>query len=154
MADETPEQARPEEESKKDTVRINLPPGLTGRSTTPINVPGAPPAARPKPAVPLEDEAKQETAVMGKPAATPKPKSDTSRVQVPAAKPAAPETPRSTVKLRREPEPAGATAAAGPAPAAARAGAPAPSGGDTGLAIVAMVLSIAVAVYLAMQAMS
>ena len=30
MADEIPEQ-RPAEELKKDTVRINLPPGLTGR---------------------------------------------------------------------------------------------------------------------------
>ena len=35
MADEKPLQEMPGEENKKDTVRINLPPGLTGRPTAP-----------------------------------------------------------------------------------------------------------------------
>ena len=64
-----------------------------------------PPPPKPKapgPAVNPEEEAKKETAVMGRPAEAPKPKKDTSRVQVTAAKPATPEAPRPTVKLRRE----------------------------------------------------
>jgi outer membrane biosynthesis protein TonB len=154
MADEKPEPVKPEEESKKDTVRINLPPGLTGRAS-PTGPTSAPPA-KPKPVTPPdspEDEAKRETAVMGKPAVTPKPKSDTSRVQVASAKPAVPETPRPSVKLRREPEAvAGAMAAAGPAAQPAMAAA-APSGAETGLAVAAMILSVAVLAYLAVLAM-
>ena len=41
MADENLEQNRPAEESKKDTVRINLPPGLTGRGGPGAGAPGA-----------------------------------------------------------------------------------------------------------------
>lgn len=152
MAEEKPEQIKPEDESKKDTVRINLPPGLSGRGAVPA-APGPIPAAKPKPAAPppsAEEEAKKETAVMGRPAETPKPKKDTSRVQVPAAKPTVPETPRPTVKLRREPEMPVAAAAAGPAaPAQRPAVAAAPTGADAALAVGAMVLSIAVLVYLA-----
>lgn len=160
MADETPEQPKPtEEESKKDTVRINLPPGLTGRSSAPISGGGAPPppakTKAPPPPVSPEDEAKRETAVMGRPAETPKPKKDTSRVQVSAAKPAVPETPRPTVKLRREEQeepPAGTHAATLAAAAPKVAAVAAPSGGDTVLSLLAMLLSIAVAAYLGLQA--
>lgn len=153
MADEKPEQTNPEEESKKDTVRINLPPGLTGRSTT--SGPTSAPPAKPKPVTPPvspEDEAKRETAVMGKPMAAPKPKSDTSRVQVAGAKPTVPEMPRPTVKLRREAEPTAGAPAAAPAAHPAMAAA-APSGAETGLAVGAMVLSVAVLVYLAALSM-
>ena len=151
MADEKPPQPSPDEESKKDTVRINLPPGLTGRSTTPTPA-GAPPA-RPIPAGPPatpEDESKKETAVMGTPVAAPKPKKDTSRVQVSAAKPAVPEMPRPTVKLKRDEAPAAVSpTVAATAPAARPAAVAAPSGADAGLAFVAIVLSLAVLGYLA-----
>ena len=153
MPDEKPPIPAPEDESKKDTVRINLPPGLMGRSATPA---GPPPAAKLKPTPPPgtpEDESKKETAVMGMPIATPKPKKDTSRVQVSAAKPTAPETPRPTVRLKREePAPAGAPAAAAAPLSAAPVLAATPSGADAGLAIGAMVLSVVVLVYLAMVA--
>ena len=153
MADEI--QGRPAEESKKDTVRINLPPGLAGRGpgpSGPMPPPGAKIVPTPAPASSPEEEAKKETAVLGRPVDAPKPKKDTSRVQVVAARPSS-----AGVKLRRD-EPAPATA---PAPAMALAGAPtahaqsstmmaaAPSGGDTVLSVVAMVLSIVVAGYLA-----
>ena len=170
MAD-NPDQIHRAEESKKDTVRINLPPGLTGRGATPSPSAVPPPPPKPKapgPPVNPEEEAKKETAVMGRPAEAPKPKKDTSRVQVTAAKPATPEAPRPTVKLRREdegapPPPAPAAAASttpglkpppttrampGPRPVAvAMAGAP--SGLDIVLSLVALVLSLAVAGYLA-----
>jgi hypothetical protein len=166
MADENPEQIRPPEESKKDTVRINLPPGLTARGAPPAPGTTVPPARPKPPGTPVnpEEEAKKETSVMGRPAEAPKPKKDTSRVQVTAAKPTSPETPRPTVKLRREDEggpPAAAPAApampglkapptsrpvAAPRPAATAA---APSGADAALSLVAMVLSLAVAGYLA-----
>ena len=169
MADDNPEQDQRGEESKKDTVRINLPPGLTGRGAPPsLSAVPPPPKAKP-PGSPVnpEEEAKKETAVMGRPAEAPKPKKDTSRVQVTAAKPVTPETPRPTVKLRREdegvpptPAPAAAPAAPGlkpppatravPGPrpvAAAMAGAP--SGLEIVLSLVALVLSLAVAGYLA-----
>ncbi|HUJ08564.1 MAG TPA: hypothetical protein VL171_00925 [Verrucomicrobiae bacterium] len=151
MADEKPEQERPAEEAKKDTVRINLPPGLTGRGTGPAG-PTAPPGAKivpPKPAASPEEEAKKETAVLGRPAEAPKPKQDTSRVQVVAAKPSPTPGQRPTVKLRRdEPSPAPAPVAA--APAAARPVATAPgSAADLGLSVVAMILSLLVVGYLA-----
>lgn len=153
MADEKPEQLNPAEESKKDTVRINLPPGLAAR-VGPTPPTGAPVTrAEPKPApVSLEDEAKRETAVMGKPSTAPKVKSDTSRVQVTAAKPIVPETPRPTVKLRRdETAPVTVSTAAAPAqPAMVAAG---PSGAEAGLAVVAMALSVVVLVYLASLAL-
>ncbi|HUJ11801.1 MAG TPA: hypothetical protein VL171_17460 [Verrucomicrobiae bacterium] len=148
MADEI--QGRPPEESKKDTVRINLPPGLAGRGTPHVG-PTPPPGAKiiptPAPAASPEEEAKKETAVLGRPVDAPKPKKDTSRVQVVAARPSSP-----TVKLRRdEPAPAVATAplaapAAGPA---SRPMAAAPSGGDALLSLLAMVLSLGVVGYLA-----
>jgi outer membrane biosynthesis protein TonB len=149
MADETPEQ-RPAEELKKDTVRINLPPGLTGRSATPsITHPTPAPTNRPPgPPVSPEEEAKKETSVMGRPAEAPKPKKDTSRVQVTAAKPVAAESPRPTVKLQRDPAPAAAGIPAA-APAAARVTAGTSDGGGGALSLVAMVLSLAVAGYLA-----
>jgi hypothetical protein len=155
MADEIPEQIRPEEDAKKDTVRINLPPGLTGRSSSPIGAPAGKPGP---PGVPI-DESKRTTAIMGRSAETPKPKQDTSRVQVAAAKPGTPETPRPSVKLRQDeavpaPAPAPATAKTTTTPAArtAPAAAAAPSGAETGLSLLAIVLSIAVAAYLAMLA--
>jgi len=169
------------EESKKDTVRINLPPGLTARGAPPppTAVPPPPPKPRaPGPPVNPEEEAKKETAVMGRPTEAPKPKKDTSRVQVTAAKPAAPEAPRPAVKLRREEEgvvppapappppgipvpaapPAAAPTAPGlkppptgrvippPRPVAAAAG---PTAVDLVLSMLALVLSLAVAGYLA-----
>ncbi|MGD1019121.1 MAG: hypothetical protein ABSA12_07355 [Verrucomicrobiia bacterium] len=162
MADEHPEQKRPEEESKKDTVRINLPPGLTGRGGPSTGAP--PPIAKPKaPGAPAnpEEEAKKETAVMSRPTEAPKPKKDTSRVQVVAAKPITADSPRPTIKLQREdgappaPEAAAATPGAGPAGKAVKpvrpvsVGAGAPSGVEAALSIVAIVLSLAVAGYLA-----
>jgi hypothetical protein len=159
MADQTPEQSRPAEESKKDTVRINLPPGLTGRGAAPGG-PAPPPGAKiistpaPSTAIP-EEEAKKETAVLGRTIEAPKPKKDTSRVQVSPARPASPEAQRPGVKLRRdEPAPAfGPSPVGGPAAASSARMAPmaaaAPSGADAGLSVVAMVLSIVVAGYLA-----
>jgi len=156
MADEQPIQNVPDDDSKKDTVRINLPQGgavkPAGSPTPtvrlkPSPVPGAPVS---------DDESKKETAVMGMPVATPKPKKDTSRVQVPAAKPGVPETPRPTVKLKREEgtsqiapqSPTAPAPAAAPATRPAVTAAPTISGVDVGLAIAAMVLALAVAGYL------
>jgi hypothetical protein len=159
MADQIPEQSRPAEESKKDTVRINLPPGLTGRGAAPGG-PAPPPGARiistPSPATASpEEEAKKETAVLGRAMEAPKPKKDTSRVQVTTPKPASPEAQRPGVKLRRDepapasgPSPAGGPAAAAPARMAPMAAA-APSGANAGLSVVAMILSIVLAGYLA-----
>jgi len=154
MADERPPQAAPEDESKKDTVRINLPPGLMGRSATPA----PPPAVKLKPAAPAgapEDESKKETAVMGTPVTAPKPKKDTSRVQVSAAKPAPAEATRPSVKLKRDEAPAAVppvVKASAPA-ATAVAARPRTSGADTALALVAMILALAVVGYLAMLAL-
>jgi hypothetical protein len=157
MADEIPEQKRPEEESKKDTVRINLPPGLTGRGTP---GPGGAPSPMAKPKVPgspgsPEDEAKRETSVMSRPTEAPKPKKDTSRVQVVAAKPITADGTRPPVKLVRD-EPAAApeaataaTTAKGAKPAPRPAAVGAPSGAEAGLSIFAMILSLAVAGFLA-----
>jgi len=163
MADEIPEQNRPAEESKKDTVRINLPPGITGRGAPGTGAPPPSPMAKPKVPGSLgspEDEAKRETSVMARPTEAPKPKKDTSRVQVVAAKPITADTARPPVKLRREDDAPPAPESAGPA-GAAQAGkgakpAPrpvsvggAPSGAEAGLSIVAIVLTLAVAGYLA-----
>lgn len=151
MADERPIPA-PEDESKKDTVRINLPPGLTARPAAPA--PGGPATVKLKPAtqeISAEEEAKKETAVMGRPTTVPKAKSDTSRVQV-AAKPAAPEAPRPTVKLKQPDEPVPMPAAvAGPAPVMPAAAGP--SGAEVGLALAAMVLAVVSAIYLGMLVM-
>jgi hypothetical protein len=182
-----------DDESKKDTVRINLPPNVTGRPpqkpgsatqpvkgsdvTQPLTPPPSAVPARPvmpdvtQPIIPPGTtqpisapealgnipEAKKETAVMGKPPATPSPKADTSRVQVPSVKAAdqLAESPRPTVKLRRETDAAAAavpvaatSAPASPAMAAAPAAA-GPSGIEVGLSVASMVLSLAVAGYLA-----
>jgi hypothetical protein len=113
--------------------------------------------------VSAEEEAKKETGVMGRPVEAPKPKKDTSRVQVSAVKPIVADAPRPAVKLRREEEiPAAPAAAAVPAatpaartaprPAPAPATVGAPSGAEAGLSIAAIVLSIAVAGYLAFVA--
>ncbi len=130
------EDQRPPEEMKKDTVRINLPPGFTGRGATPSITPPTPaPSQRPPsgPSGPPEEEAKKETSVMGRPAEAPKPKKDTSRVQVTAPEPVAPESPRPTVKLQREAAPAPAAAAPSAAsPTAARATAAASSSSSDG----------------------
>ena len=153
MADQIPEQSRPAEESKKDTVRINLPPGLAGRGTAPSG-PMPPPGSKivpsPSPSTSPEEEAKKETAVLGRPVEAPKPKKDTSRVQVVGAKSAAPEAQRPAVRLRRdEPASVSATATASAAPAPMPTMVALSSGGDVGLSVVAMVLSICVAGYLA-----
>jgi hypothetical protein len=151
MADEISGQGRPAEESKKDTVRINLPPGLAGRGSAPggpMPPPGAKIVPTPSPAASPEEEAKKETAVLGRPVDAPKPKKDTSRVQVVAARPSSP-----GVKLRRdEPAPAALPTPTSTAPVAHGTGlvmAAAPSGGDIGLSVAAMVLSLAVVGYLA-----
>ena len=90
---------------------------------------------------------------MGMPSATPKPKKDTSRVQVSAAKPVATEVPRPTVKLKRD-ESAhapGPTMGGVPisAPQATQVVVSSTSGADAGLAVGAMLLSLAVLGYLA-----
>jgi hypothetical protein len=101
----------------------------------------------PSPAGSPEEEAKKETAVLGRPVEAPRPKKDTSRVQVVAARPAAPDAQRPAVKLRHdEPAPTFATATA---PSSVRTTVAVSSGGDVGLSVVAMVLSIGVAGYLA-----
>ncbi len=153
MADEKPLQEMPGEENKKDTVRINLPPGLTGRPTPPSGAP----APAPRPVVPRPtadaDEATKETAVMGTPVTAPKPKKDTSRVAVSAAKPAPPEA-KPGVKLRRDEGPAAVppiVAATQPAAAPVAAG---PGGAEAALSLAAMLLSLAVLGYLAFVQMS
>ncbi|MCX7915743.1 MAG: hypothetical protein N3A53_05505 [Verrucomicrobiae bacterium] len=145
----------PDDDSKKETVRINLPPGLTGRQAA-APAPGGPQTVKLKPAAAGEDDSKRETAVMGRPVEAPKPMSDMPRVQVTAARPVQPETPRPTVKIK-QPEPAPAPAAPAPAPAPAPAAAPvavaaAPSGAEVGFALASIVLSLVVTVYLAMVA--
>jgi hypothetical protein len=160
MADENLDPNRPAEESKKDTVRINLPPGLTGRGAPGTGAPS--PMAKPKPqGTPIvpEEEAKKETSVMPRPVEAPKPKKDTSRVQVVAAKPITAEAARPSIKLHHEAAPGaeavGTAPAAGPAgkggqpaPRSVAAGGPA-SAMESMLSVVALVLSIAVAGYLA-----
>ncbi len=95
---------------------------------------------------------------MGTPVVAPKPKKDTSRVQVSAAKPAVPEMPRPTVKLKRDEAPAAvppvvaATSPAAPPAAKVAAVGAAPSGADAALSIGAIVLSLAVLGYLAFLA--
>ncbi len=89
---------------------------------------------------------------MGRPAEAPKPKKDTSRVQVTAAKPAgSPEAPRPTVKLQQDapaPTVAGKTVVATSAPVVVASS----DGGGGALSLVAMLLSLAVAGYLAFLA--
>ncbi len=158
MADkQSTQQINPGDDSKQDTVRINLPPNLAGKTGAPA---GGPSTVKLKPATSpgaSQDEAKKETAVLGRPAQTPRPKSDTSRVQVAGAKPGGvPETPRPTVKLKQPESPAAAKAVApapAPAPVTAAAASPEASGASAGLSLAAMVMAIVTAVYLAMLAM-
>jgi hypothetical protein len=159
MADEKPQPAPLEEESKKDTVRINLPPGLGGRPSPPPSPANNPATTRVQPApsarsAPPTEEAKRETAVIGTPAGAAKPKKDTSRVQVTAAKPAPVEGPRPIVKLRRDegaPQAAPPSVQAANAKAAAAAAMPysGASGADTGMALLAIVFSLGVLGFLA-----
>jgi len=157
MADEKPVPSQ--EDSKRDTVRINLPP--TGPGGTPSA--GGPSTVKLKTVsvsgATQTPEEKEATVIISRPTAPGgKPKSDTSQVEVAGAKPTTPETPRPTVKLRREagpaptPAPASATAtpsAAKATPAPVSAIAAAPSSMETGMAIAAMVLAVAVTAYLA-----
>jgi hypothetical protein len=102
-----------------------------------------------------EGDSKKDTAVMGTP--TPTTKRDTSRVQVAAAKPGAPEMPRPTVRLRREEAAATAPVSAVVAPsvpAPAPVVALKPSGAEVGLSLAAIVLSLAVVGYLASVALA
>ena len=153
MADEKPVPSQ--EDSKRDTVRINLPP--TGPGGTPSA--GGPSTVKLKivsvSGATQTPEEKEATVIISRPTAPGgKPKADTSQVEVAGAKPTTPETPRPTVKLRREagpaPTPAPATPSAAKAtPAPVSAIAAASSGMDTGMAIAAMVLAVAVTAYLA-----
>jgi len=95
-------------ESKKDTVRINLPAGAT------------PAGGKRDTSAMATDPAKKETAMMGMPS---QPKKETSRVAVPTTKPPMTDMPRPTVRLRREPLPTTPTSAP-TAPTAARAQVP------------------------------
>lgn len=177
MADENQVNDLSQDESKKDTVRINLPQGLGGKPPAiptptvrlkPAAVPGAaagpvdtkkataaitPPSMSPK--------AKKDTAALtpaaavaaAPAAAAPAPaktKKDTSRVQTTAAKPTVPEMPRPTVKLKREEPsaPALPPMAQQAAPAPEAAAGPATSMLDVGLSLAAMVVALAVAGYL------
>jgi len=148
MADEKP--VPPQEDSKKDTVRINLPtaarvgtapPG--GPATVKLNVAstGAPSHF---------PEEKEATAIIGRPPAPGKPKTDTSQVDVAGGKRSAPAPVRPTVKLRREAEPAAPMAAGAPTMAAPEEVVVAESGGpETSMALAAMALALAVTAYLA-----
>jgi hypothetical protein len=97
----------PNDESKKDTVRINLPPGAMAQAAA-----AKQDATKRDTSAITGDPAKKETAMMGSPAAA---KKETSRVAVPVTSVAS-DMPRPTVRLRREP--VGAT------PGAPRAAAP------------------------------
>jgi hypothetical protein len=146
MADEKPIPSQ--EDSKKDTVRINLPPS-THVGTAPPGGPATVKLNLTSTGAPIQTpEEKEATAIIGRPPAVGKPKTDTSQVDMGGAKRTVAPTPRAAVKLRREAEPAAATTAA-PAPTAAPEFAVAPSGPETGLSVAAMVLAIAVTAYLA-----
>jgi hypothetical protein len=107
----------PGAESKKDTVRINLPPSMTPSDGS---KPKAEEQAKRDTSKVLGDQAKKETAMMGMPSEA---KKETSRVAVPAAKAVPADMPRPTVRLRREPLPTTPPAAAA-TPTAARAQVP------------------------------
>jgi len=134
MAEEKPvQQPKPEEESKKDTVRINLPPGMTDR----------PPVPTVKIKTGSEDGMKTGVA---KTPSVPNPK-----VEVAAAKPTIPEMPRPTVKLRQPDAPVSVPATTAPV----RAATPVvmECGGNSGMIVAAMALSILVLAYLAVLAL-
>ena len=169
MADENQVNDDFQDESKRDTVRINLPQGGGGKSPlTPT------PTVRLKPVgaanvAPSTIDTRKATAAIA-PAAAPtqtkkdttavaiapvtpvaaQPKKETSHVQIPAAKPTVPEMPRPTVKLKREepPVPAAPTvvteadASSEPVEVGSAIG-----GLDLGLALAAMVVALVVAGY-------
>ena len=146
MADEKP--VPPQEDYKKDTVRINLPPA-TPVGTAP---PGGPVTVKLNLAstgAPIQtSEEKEATAIIGKTPSVGKQKVDTSRVDVTGANQAVPATSRPAVKLRRETEAAAATSTAPATGPTAAPGVVVPSGMENGLALAAMVLAVAVAAYL------
>lgn len=179
MADENQVNDLSQDESKKDTVRINLPQGIHGKApvmptptvrlkpalapnvaATTVDTKKATAAINPT-AVAAAPNTKKATAAIS-PAAAPvaavtpaaqKTKKDTSRVQVPAAKPTVPEMPRPTVKLKREEPTAVATPTVEPTTVAAPTSATtevasATSGLDLGLALAAMIVALVVAGYL------
>jgi len=111
----------PHDESKKDTVRINLP---------------KPPVAASSATVRME------------PTPVPNAKKDTARLQPTAAKPTTAEMPRPTVKLKREEPTVEAVPVAAPVPVAVAEVDSSVSGLDLSLALVAMVLALAVAGYI------
>ena len=153
MADEQPVQNVPLDDDKRDTVRINLPQGISGKPpTNPTPTVRLRPAGTPTVAQPSADAKKATAAITpgAAAAATPAQKKDTSRVQATAAKPSVPEMPRPTVKLKREEHTAATPVAAAPQPAPAPiVAAPATSSViDVVLAIAAMVMALAVAGYL------
>jgi len=130
----------PNDESKKDTVRINLP-AIPGQPARTPAVPGVPQVPRPTVQIPsptdlpgqpvvasaptgaAASDVKKETAMMNLPPAQ---KKETAPVMT-AAKPIAPDMPRPTVRLRREPgvgAPAAGAAPAATPPPASRASVP------------------------------
>ena len=150
MADENQVHDDFQDESKRDTVQINLPQGGSGKA------PFKPtPTVRLKPGgvasgAPATLDTKKATAAIALPVAPAQSKKDTSPVKVPASKPTVPEMPRPTVKLKREEPPAPAASVSEPVTAATE---PAESDSatsllDIGLAIAAMVVALAVAGYL------
>ena len=147
MADEKP--IPPQEDSKKDTVRINLPPSARvgtappgGPATVKLNLASTGAPIR-------TPEEKEATAIIGRTPPVGKPKTDTSKVDVAGTKPTVPATTRPTVKLRREAEPATVAAPNMAAPTTAVPDVAAQSGMETGLTLAAMVLALAVTAYLA-----
>ena len=166
MADEQPVHDVSEDESKKDTVQINLPQGGAPKTTAamptptvrlkPSGAPGVAPSAASKKdtaaiSPPSASSSSKDTSAITPPAAVPKPRKDVAHVPAPAAKPTVPEMPRPTVKLKREePVPVAAPTAA---PVTAASATPvavdsATSMIDVGLALAAMVVALAAAGYL------
>ena len=160
------------DESKRDTIRINLPQGGAGKPpATPTPTVRLRPA--PAPNVAPSADARKATAAITLPTAAPaqpkkatapvatvappQSKKDTARVEsLPpviaptASKPTVPEMPRPTVKLKREELPAVAAPVVESetaAPEVATAGAPTEML-DVGLAVAAMVVALTVAGYL------
>ena len=172
MADEQPVQNTPPDGESRDTVRINLPQGVAGKTpvmptpTVRLRAPGAPQvvtseaehkkatAAISSTTVPIKP--KKDTAQVAATVANPgaaNPKKETARVQMPVAKPSAPEMPRPTVKLKREEPSAPAVAPVAPVVAPQPVSVQGAEGSatsviDFSLAIAAMVLALVVAGYL------